>query len=184
MMKLLGISGTITGSKTRIVIQHLLQEVMLNNPDIEVELLDLKLFDIQFCDGRDPATYTGDTKAVIEMVTSADFYIIGTPIFNGSFTGALKNLIDLVPPSVFRNKVMGFVATGGTYQHYLVVENQLKPIAGYLRSYVAPDYVYVHHDHFNEKNQLFDEDVLQRMSSLSKEIVMMQKNLHKRKEIV
>ena len=176
-MKLLGISGTIIGSKPRVVLQKILDNVKQNHPEIEVELLDLKDYNVQFCDGRDPSTYTGDAKKVIDLVSSADFYIIGTPIFQGSITGVLKNLFDLVHPSVFRNKVMGFIATGGTYQHYLVIENQLKPIAGYFRAFVAPGFVYAHNDHFSPQNELVDEEVLERVTALSEEIVFMQKTL-------
>jgi FAD reductase [NAD(P)H] len=61
-MKLLGISGTITGSKTKIVVEKVLDEVKKNHPEFEVELLDLKQFDVQFCDGRNPSAYTGDTN--------------------------------------------------------------------------------------------------------------------------
>ncbi|MFD1708904.1 NADPH-dependent FMN reductase [Siminovitchia sediminis] len=172
-MKLLGISGTVTGSKTKIVIQRVLDEVKAQNLDVDVELLDLSEYDVQFCDGRDPALYTGDTKKVIDIVSSADFFIIGTPIFNGSLSGALKNLFDLVPVKAFRNKVMGFVATGGTYQHYLVIENQLKPIAGYYRAYVVPDYVYAHDSHFNDQKQISDPDLMQRISNLAHQAVYM-----------
>ncbi len=174
-MKLLGVSGTIAGSKTLIVIQEVLRKIKTEYPEIDVELLDMKRYNVEFCDGRDPSCYSIDTKKVIDIVASADFYIIGTPVYNGSITGVLKNLIDLVPVSVFRNKVMGFIATGGTYQHYLVVENQLKPIAGYLRAFTAPSYVYVHNNHFNAKNELIDADVKLRIDNLAKEVVFMQK---------
>ncbi|WP_257346749.1 NADPH-dependent FMN reductase [Pseudalkalibacillus decolorationis] len=176
-MKLLGISGTIVGSKTGVVIKKILDEVKAKYPDIDVELLDLKDYEIQFCDGRDPSTYTGDTKRVIDIVSSADFYVIGTPVFQGSITGTLKNLFDLIPSNVFRNKVMGFVATGGTYQHYLIIENQLKPIAGYLRAFVAPGSVYAHDDHFTPHYDIIDKNVLERITNLSNEIVFMQKAL-------
>lgn len=176
-MKLLGISGTITGSKTKVVVNQVLEEVKKNHPEIEVELFDLKQYDVQFCDGRDPSTYSGDTKTVIDLVLSADFYIIGTPIFQGSLTGVLKNLFDLIPPASLRNKIIGFVATGGTWQHFLVIENQLKPIAGYFRAFVAPSYVYVHNEHFNQTNEITDEDVLERISQLAQEVVFMQKAL-------
>ncbi|PAE26582.1 MULTISPECIES: NAD(P)H-dependent oxidoreductase [Bacillaceae] len=178
-MKLLGISGTIIGAKTGIVVKKVLEEVELKYPDIEVEYLDMMDYDVQFCDGRDPNTYSEDTKKVIEMVSSADFYIIGTPIFQGSIPGVLKNLFDLINPNDLRNKVMGFTANGGTYQHYLVIENQLKPIAGFFRAFVAPSYVYANRDHFNEKNELSDPDVLQRISHLADEVVHMQKTLKK-----
>jgi FAD reductase [NAD(P)H] len=173
-MKLLGISGTITGSKTKVVVNQVSEEVKKHHQEIEVELLDLKEYDVQFCDGRDPSTYNEDTKRVIELVSSADFYVIGTPIFQGSLTGALKNLFDLIPPTSLRNKVIGFIATGGTWQHFLVIENQLKPIAGYFRSFVAPSYVYIHNDHFNKNNEIVDKDVLERISQLAEEVVLMQ----------
>jgi FMN reductase/FAD reductase [NAD(P)H] len=114
---------------------------------------------------------------VIDIVASADFYVIGTPIFQSSLTGVLKNLFDLVPVQSLYNKVMGFVATGGTYQHYLVIENQLKPIAGYFRAFVAPSYVYLHDDHFNAQRQIADPDVLQRIEKLAHELVFMQQRL-------
>ena len=72
---------------------------------------------------------------------------------------------------------MGFIATGGTYQHYLVIENQLKPIAGYFRAFVAPSYVYAHTTHFNQKNVVADSEVLGRIKTLANEVVYMQKKL-------
>lgn len=178
-MKLLGISGTIIGYKTGIVVKKVLDEVKRKYPEIEVEYLDMMDYDVQFCDGRDPATYSEDTRKVIEKVSSADFYIIGTPIFQGSIPGVLKNLFDLINPNDFRNKVMGFVANGGTYQHYLVIENQLKPIAGFFRAYVAPGYVYAQTNHFNGQNELVDPEVLERIENLADEVVHMQKSFNK-----
>ncbi|MGO0059415.1 NADPH-dependent FMN reductase [Brevibacillus fluminis] len=173
-MKLLGISGTIIGAKTSILVNRVLDEVKKARPDIEVELLDLRNYQVSLCDGRDPSAYTDDTKKVIDIVSSADFYVIGTPIFQGSMTGSLKNLLDHIQPQVLRNKVMGFVANGGTYQHYLVIENQLKPIAGYFRAYVAPGYVYAHNDHFNQQNEVVDEEVGNRITNLAKELIQLQ----------
>ncbi|MBK5458103.1 NADPH-dependent FMN reductase [Peribacillus sp. TH27] len=176
-MKLLGISGTVVGAKTCVVVQKILEEVKKTHPEVDVELLDLRNYSVSLCDGRDLSSYSDDTKKVVDIVSSADFYIIGTPIFQGSLSGALKNLFDLVHPQILRNKVMGFIATGGTYQHYLVIENQLKPIAGYFRTFVAPGSVYVHTDHFNKQNEIVDEEVLSRISDLAKEVVFMQKAL-------
>jgi FAD reductase [NAD(P)H] len=177
-MKLLGISGTIVGSKTAVVVNQVLEEVKKNHPEVEVELLDLKQFNLDFCDGRDPSNYTGDTKTVLEKIASADFFLIGTPIFQASISGALKNLFDLLPVNTFRNKVMGFVATGGIYQHYLIIEHQLRPIASYFRAYVEPNYVYLHTDHFNHKNEIIDENVKNRLHRLANGLVFMHKQLN------
>lgn len=176
-MKLLGISGTIVGRKTRVIVDEVLDAVRKVDSNIEIEVLDLKDFDLPFCDGRDPALYDGDARKVIDQIMDADFILLGTPIFQASIPGTLKNLFDLVPMEAFHNKVMGFIATGGTYQHYLVVENQLKPIAGYFRAFTTPDYVYIHDDHFNELREIVDPDIKDRIEKLAKELIFMQRRL-------
>ncbi|WP_339287349.1 NAD(P)H-dependent oxidoreductase [Paenibacillus sp. FSL E2-0201] len=41
MMKIIGISGSIVGSKTRIAVQQALNNIIEKHPDFEVELIDL-----------------------------------------------------------------------------------------------------------------------------------------------
>lgn len=141
-MKLIGISGTIVGSKTEIAVQEILKYAKELTPNLEVEFINLKEYQLDFCDGRSFEEYGKDTKKLIHQICDGDYFVFGTPVFQGSFTGALKNVFDLLPKDCLRHKVVGFIATGGTYQHYLVIENQLKPIAGFFRSYVAPSHVY------------------------------------------
>jgi len=90
-------------------------------------------------------------------------------------------LIDLVPPSEFKNKVMGFVATGSNLQHYLVIENQLKPIAGYLKAYVPPSFIFAHNEHFNSKNEIISPELLESIEVLSEQVVHMQHQVIKSK---
>jgi FAD reductase [NAD(P)H] len=176
LVKVLGISGSLTSrSKTIIVIEEVIKSAKMFDPTIQTEMLDLREYDMQFCDGRKVSDYNDDTQKMIEKVLEADCFVIGTPVYQGSLSGSLKNLIDLIPPDAFRKKVVGLIATGGTYQHFLMVENQLKPIFGYFRSYLAPSYVYSHDNHFNSSKEITDESVLQRIDELGKEIIEMHK---------
>jgi FAD reductase [NAD(P)H] len=176
-MKLLGISGTIIGTKTLVVVNEVLEGVIKNHPEVEVELIDLKQFNLPFCDGRDPYTYTGDAKILLDKISESDCFIIGTPIIQASIPGTLKNMFDLLPAIIFRNKVMGFVATGGTYQHSLVLEHQLKPIASYFKAYIEPNHVYLQKDHFNNHNEIIDEEMRDRLQRLADGIVFMTQQL-------
>ena len=176
-MKMLGISGTIIGEKTSSVVRKVVKHAALLEPDLKTEILDLRDYEVQFCDGRNPVAYNLDTQKVMAAVLSADCFVIGTPVFQASMAAPLKNVFDLLPPDAFRDKVIGFIATGGTYQHFLVIENQLKPIAGYFRAYVTPDYVYAHRDHFNDRHEVVDASVLQRIKGLARQIVEMSKAL-------
>lgn len=178
-MKLLGISGTIVGTKPAILVNEVLNKVRERDHQIDTELLDLKNYNMEFSNGRPFHQYNDDTQKIIRKVMDADFYLIGTPVFNGSIPAPLKNVFDLLPPATLRHKVMGFVAVGGTYQHYLMIENQLKPIAGYLRAFTTPSYVYAHNSHFNEKNEIIDDDLQTRINNLAEELILMQQNLYK-----
>lgn len=177
-MKLLGVSGSLLGSKTPAAINVVLQRAKIKYPEIETELLDLRDYkNIEFCDGRPLDKYNEHTNTVIEKILSADCYVIGSPIYQSSITGVLKNIFDLLPVQSFQHKVMGFVATGGTYQHYLVIENQLKPIAGFFRAYIAPSYVYLNKDHFGIDQTVENEEVLVRLEKLAEEIIFMHTKL-------
>lgn len=177
-MKILVISGTIIGSKTLILAKKVLEDIKKFNPSAEVNLLNLKQFKTELCDGRKPKEYNEDTQKVIEMMTSADIYLIATPIFHGSFPGVLKNLLDLVPANAFEHKIFGFIANGGNDQHYLVIENQLKPIVSYFKSYVAVQSVFAHNGHFNQNNELIDIDVIESLKKLANEVCTLHEKLN------
>src|ERR1700694_977891 len=118
-MRIVGIAGSIVGSKTRTAVKQVLKSIKEKNAEIEVELIDLADYQIQFSDGRDFRDYQDDTKNVIEKIMSADAYIIGTPTFQASIPGTLKNIFDLLPIDVFKDNVIGIVATAGSAKYYL-----------------------------------------------------------------
>lgn len=173
-MKLLGVSGTIVGAKTAVLVNTTLEKIKEKNPHIDIEFLDLRNYNMEFSDGRPVKEYNNDTQEIITKMLEADFYLLGTPVFNGSIPAPLKNLFDLIPPLALRHKVIGIVANGGTYQHHLMVENQLKPITGYLRAFTTPSYVYAQNSHFDSNNRIVDKDLLARISNLADELLHMQ----------
>ena len=83
---------------------------------------------LSFCDGRPLSEYADDTTKVVERIQAADAYVIGTPMYRGSYTGSLKNLLDHVPVEAFMGKVAGLIATGATDHHYLGIDQELRPV--------------------------------------------------------
>ena len=53
----------------------------------------------------------------MERVIAADMYLIATPVFRASFTGALKNLLDHVPVEAMQGKACGLIGMGATDHH-------------------------------------------------------------------
>lgn len=169
-MKIVGIAGSVVGSKTRVAVQQILNHIKNEHQEIETELVDLGDYELVFSDGRDYRDYSGDTKMALGKVMSADAYIIGTPIFQASIPGTLKNLFDLLPNEAFRDKVVGIVATAGSSKHYLVPEHQLKPVLSYMKAVIIPKYVFVEEKQYYQK-EIVDEDAIFRLNRLADDLV-------------
>ncbi|WP_373894256.1 NADPH-dependent FMN reductase [Virgibacillus natechei] len=176
-MKIIGISGSIVGSKTKITVEKVLHHIKVRHPGIDVEVVDLKKYQLEFCDGRALTEYMGDTALILRKILSADAFIIGTPIFQASIPGALKNLFDLLPIDAISNKAVGIVSTAGSAKHHLVVEHQLKPILSYMKAMTLPQYVFIEEKYFNEKKEIWDERILSRLKKLADDVVYMSTRL-------
>ncbi|MEX0661035.1 MAG: NADPH-dependent FMN reductase [Balneolaceae bacterium] len=170
-MKIIGISGSLSKhSKTELTVQKSLDLISEQDPTIQTELIALSAYDLVFCDGRNPDSYEADTRTVIDKIIAADALIIGSPIYRGTFSGAFKNLFDLIPNDSIRGKAVGIIATGGSDHHFLAIEHQFKPLIGYFNAYSIPGGVYAKNGHFTN-GELTDSNVLQRLEDLAKETV-------------
>lgn len=177
-MKLVGISGSLIGSKTSKVVHEVLMAAKSLDSTIEVELIDLKDYKVEFVKGTPLSYYNDDTIKVVNTIQSADFLLFGTPIYQASITGALKNLLDHLPIDAFHSKVTGIVSTGGTDKHFLVTEYHLKPILNYLKGVVPVGNVFVQNDDFNEVNEIKNSDIVYRLKKLAEEMIFLQKALN------
>lgn len=142
-MKILGISGSVKSQKTITAIENVLHAIKEKHETVKTEMISLGDFDLAFSDGRDYRDYDGDTNTVISKIMSADAFIIGTPVYQSSIPGILKNLFDLLPKDAFIDKVVGIVTTAGSDKHFLMVESQLKPILNYMKAIIVPKYVFI-----------------------------------------
>lgn len=170
-MKLLGVSASPSvGSKTMIALTTAMGHAASAHPDVSAEIVNVREYDVIFCDGRDPDFYEGDTRIVIDKIVEADALIIATPIYRGSYTGILKNLVDVLPNDALQGKVVGLIATAGSDHHFLAIEHELKPLIGYFYGHTVPGAVYVHNEHF-AAGQLVDEGIIERLLQLADAVV-------------
>ena len=107
------------------------------------ELIDLAALRIPFADGRSPEQCGGDTAAVVEAMASASSLVLATPVYRGSMTGALKNLLDHVPVSALEGKVVGLAAMGGSPHHYLGADRHLRDVLAFFGAVPHPVPVYL-----------------------------------------
>ncbi|HLR51479.1 MAG TPA: NADPH-dependent FMN reductase [Candidatus Avamphibacillus sp.] len=180
-MKVVGLSGSIVGSKTRTAMDYVIKMIQEKYPDFEVTLLDLADYDIPFSDGRNYLEYEGDAKYVTQTLMDADVIIIGTPIFQASIPATLKNIFDLLPIKAFLDKVVSVFVTAGSSKHYLIPEQQLKPILAYMKAQIVETYVFIEEKDFYRK-EIMNDDVIFRMERLVEDTVVLAETYKKIRE--
>lgn len=169
-MKIAGLVGSIVGSKTKIAMEYCFRSIAHQFPEAETVMVDLKELSLDFSDGRDFRDYEGDTAKLINTLLTTDVIIIGTPPFQASIPGALKNVFDLLPQYAFQDKVIGIIATAGSTKHYLMVEQQLKPILSYMKATIVEKYVFIEEQDFF-RQEIINDDVLSRIDRLVEDVV-------------
>lgn len=169
-MKIVLLSGSNVGSKTRTAMNYTLKVVEEQYPNDEVRLIDLADYTMQFSDGRDYRSYEGDTKYIAETIMEADAIIIGTPVFQASIPASLKNVFDLLPVNAFRDKILSMLVTAGSSKHYLIAEQQLKPILAYMKALIVQTYVFIEEKDFY-RQEIRNDDVLFRLERLVEDTI-------------
>jgi len=179
-MKLVGVAGELSGWKAAVVLHKVLEAAKDLDSTIETELIELKEYDVEFARGEPLAYYNDDTWNVVNKISEADMLVFGSPIYQASITGALKNLLDHFSMNAFSRKVTGIVTTGEVEKHFLVSEYQLKPILSYLKGLVPTSNVLVHNDYFDDVNEIKDDNVNRRIKKLADEMLFLQKSINHR----
>ena len=155
MTTLVAVVGAVTPpGRLSAAIQYAVEQASAH-PDVRATLLNLGDYHVSFADGRPPDSFPDDTGRVVSALAGADAVLIASPVYRGSFTGALKNLLDLTPVEALRAKPVGIVAMGATSHHYLGVDWHLRAVLAWFGALLAPTSVYLESAHFRD-GQLAD----------------------------
>ncbi|WP_445000274.1 NADPH-dependent FMN reductase [Halomonas mongoliensis] len=132
-----------TPSRTAALVAHI--ESTLQKQGIEAEVFNINDFDaneLLFADITAPrvAHYR-------KAVAQAQAVVLATPVYQASFSGAIKLLLDLVPERGLKGKVVLPLANGGTDSHLLILDYALKPVISALGASNVLSSVYVNSRH-------------------------------------
>lgn len=108
---------------------------------LDAELLDLADFRLDAV-GREGEA-GDDREELVARLAAADAVVFATPVYRGSFTGALKNLLDATPVGALESKPVGIVAMGGSQHHFLGAERHLRDVLAFFGALLAPVAVYL-----------------------------------------
>lgn len=121
---------------------------------MDASLLDLSANALDACDGRPDDDYSEATRSAVEAAGAADAVVLATPVYRGTYTGVLKNYLDLLPVSALLGKPVGIVAMGASDHHYLGVDAPMRQVLSWFGALTAPTAVYLIGRSFGERREL------------------------------
>jgi len=171
MTSLVAVVGSVTPpGRLRQAIEFALAQARQASPDLETTLIDLAEHKVSFADGRPLQAYGDDTATVVSKLAAADSVLLATPVYRATFTGALKNLLDLTPVEALQGKPVAIVAMGATLHHYLGADWQLRAVLSWFGALTLPTSVYLTSSHFSE-GKLADATAIADLAQLTAGIV-------------
>lgn len=185
-MKIEILSGSARENSTTKRVALYLQDWFEKNTDHEIGLINLqewKLPPIQ-------SVYTSPDKAPLEYrplaerVFAAEAFVIVTPEYNGSYSPALKNLLDHFPKQ--HHKVFGLATASPGAMGGLRASQQLLQLIPALFGVASPYLLIVPQvdKKFNEAGQLVDESFTNSLHTFTQEFLWLAEKLAKTKETV
>lgn len=136
-------------SKTRSLLDALHAQLPTQLPleTLHIDLVDL-FEDIGTCLWREQLPERA--MRALQAIETADFLIVGAPVFRGSVPGLFKHLFDLLDTPAMADKPVLLAATGGSQRHALVIEHQLRPLLSFFQTLTLPVGVYASAEDFQD----------------------------------
>jgi len=148
-MDLLIASGSLSKTSQSAIMAEHAAEHASKQDDVDVTLIDPREIDWQLCDARDWDGYNDDVTRWQDAISQADVYAFCVPVYNWSYAGVFKNMIDLVPPGTFNGNTAGLMGKGGTMKGFLMVQRELRSLMSYFGVETLPSTVFASNEHFD-----------------------------------
>jgi FMN reductase len=146
-----------------------------------VELLDLQVLQLPFCNGSD--SYPGylDVEHLKAAVRQADGLILATPEYHGSVSGVLKNALDLMGFEELAGKVTAAISILGGQSNSNAL-NDLRIITRWVHAWMIPEQVAIGQawKAFDGEGNLTDPKLEERLAELAKSLVDTAQRLSKK----
>ena len=170
-IRVVGICGSLrTGSYTRMALKIAL--LGAEEAGAQTQLIDLREYQLVFCDGGDNAKLPKDVLRLREEVEHAQGIILATPEYHGGYSGVLKNALDLMGFDEFEGKMIGLVGVSGGSMGALGALNTLRSVGRAVHAWVVPEQAGVANvdDAFDEHGHCRDKSVEKRLKAVGRQV--------------
>ncbi len=171
-VRIVGISGSLRdGSYSKLAMEVALQGA--EELDAITRILGLTQFDLPFCNGIKTAEHEHEgVRSLRQEVREAHGILLSTPEYHGSFSGVLKNALDLMGFNEFEGKMVGLIGVSGGSLGAVNALNSLREIGRALHAWVIPLQVSIPNvrSAFDGAGKLRDDALRNRLLELGKQL--------------
>jgi NAD(P)H-dependent FMN reductase len=171
-MLVAGICGSLRpGSYTRMAVRIALEGA--REAGAQTKLIDLTAYQLLFCDGKeDESNYPEDVFKLRRDVAQAHGLVLGTPEYHGSYSGVLKNALDLMGFDEIEGKMIGLVGVSGGALGAFNALTGLRTIGRALHAWVIPEQAAIAKawNAFDEEGHLKDSALEARVKEVGSQV--------------
>lgn len=168
-VKIIGLCGSLReNSHTRLALKAALKGA--EQAGAVTELVDLREYNLVFCHGGED--YPEDVHKLRKLVMQSHGVILATPEYHGSFSGVLKNALDLMSFDEFEGKMMGLIGLSAGALGGNDAINTLRTVGRSLHAWVVPEQVSIPFADgvFSKDGNINDESLQSRLSNLGLQV--------------
>ena len=178
-MKILGLSGEFREtSKCGMLVNHALN--IAKEMGAETVFWDLDVDPLPLV-GEEGCWENENVKKFQQLASECDAFLVSSPEYHGTMSGAMKNTFDWLYSKHVSGKVFGLMSTLGGVQNSNTL-NHMRIMLRWLHAWPVPEQLAVGKvkEAFDEDGMLKDEEHMERlektMNSLYKSALMLQKD--------
>ena len=170
--QIVGLCGSLSANSTT----HRALQLALNaarERGARTALLDLRQMRLPFAGGDWAPAEWPDAEKLASAVRGADGLIWATPEYHGSFSGVLKNALDLCTIEDHEGKVVALLGVAAGQIGAIQSLNHLRGVARQLHLWALPTQISIARSFgaFDENGRLKDEKLAASLEKMSAELV-------------
>ena len=169
-MKILGLSGEYRpSSKCGMLVNHALD--MAKKLDCEVVFWDLDVDPLPIV-GEEGCWENENVKRFQDLVTECDAFLVASPEYHGTMSGAIKNTFDWIYAKHITGKVVGLMSTLGGVQNSNTL-NHMRIMLRWIHAWPVPEQLAIGRvkEAFDDDGNLVDSEIVERLEKLVKSVV-------------
>ena len=172
-MRVLGICGNMRPNSGTLAVLKIALEAA-EGAGAQTEYVDIAAAPLPFCDARsDDSTYPIEVHQFRERVRSAQGIILASPDYHNSFSGSLKNALDLCGSVEFDHKIIGIIGVAGGATGAMDAISHIRTVMRSFGAWAVPHQVSISNSNklFSAPNQIADPIILKRIEKLGTDVV-------------